>query len=225
MTHLELEHLASDYLERQLDTVQRAQVESHLAACTECRELMDGVRRAFELCHAAEDLEPAPWLVSRILRATVGERKPTLAQRLAAAFRPVLQPRVAYGVAMTVFSLTLILNVTGVNLKNVKPRDLNPRTWLYQANRNGHLLVGRVEKYYYDLKVVYEIESRLRRLRAQPGEEAPRPPAPAGGSTDGSPSDDAVLASLRNSGTGLLSAGRLLGQATASIRAGRSVLP
>lgn len=95
---------------------------------------------------------------------------------------------------MAVFSLSMIANVAGVNLRHVKAADLNPRNWVYQADRNGHLLLGRVEKYYYDLKVVYEIESRLRQLRAQPGEAAPQK-APAGGSTDGVPVDDSVLAS------------------------------
>ncbi|HUI41235.1 MAG TPA: zf-HC2 domain-containing protein [Terriglobia bacterium] len=225
MTHLEIENLASEYLEGQLDVLRRVEMERHLTACADCRGLMAEVRRAYELCHAAEDLEPAPWLVPKILRATLGERKPSLAQRLAAWFHPFLQTRVVYGVAMTVFSLSLILNVAGVSLKDVKAEDLNPRTWVYQANRNGHLLLGRVEKYYYDLKVVYEIESRLRRLRAQPGEEAPRPQAPAGGSTEGGPSDESLLASTGNSDVVPGAGGHLLGQATASYRAGRSTLP
>jgi Putative zinc-finger len=225
MTHLEIENLASDYLEGQLHAARRAEVESHLAACADCRELIADVRRAFELCHAAEDLEPSPWLISKILRATVGERKPGLAERLAAALRPFLQTRVVYGVAMTVFSLSLILNVAGVNLRDFKAQDLNPRVWVYQANRNGHLLLGRAEKYYYDLKVVYEIESRLRRLRAQPGEEPARPSAPSGGSTDGSSSDDALLASTANSSAGPTTADGMTGQNEVSIRAGRSVLP
>jgi len=197
MTHLEIENLASEYLEGQLDTVRRSEVEQHLAGCAGCQELMTDLRRVFELCREAEPLEPPPWLVPKILRATVGERQPALAERLAAWFRPMLQARVVYGVAMAVFSLSMIANVAGVNLRHVKAQDLNPRNWLYQANRNGHLLLGRVEKYYYDLKVVYEIESRLRQLRAQPGRTAPQPQTPPGGSTDGAPVDDSVLAFVR----------------------------
>jgi len=225
MTHLEIENLASEYLEGQLDAARRAEADRHLAGCAECRELLADVRRAYELCHAAEDLEPSPWLVAKIMRATVGERKPTLAQRLTPAFRPFFQARVVYGVAMTVFSVSLILNVAGVSLRDVKVEDLNPRTWVYQANRNGHLLLGRVEKYYYDLKVVYEIESRLRRLRAQPGEELPRPQAPAGGSTDGGPADGSILAFSVNSGALPPAGARLLWLAASPDRAGRGTLP
>ena len=195
MTHLEIENLASDYLEGQLDAVRRAELEQHLAQCAACTELIAGVRGVFELCREAEPLEPPPWLVPKILRATIGERQPSWAERLSAWFKPVLQARVVYGAAMAVFSLSMIADVAGVNLRHVKAQDLNPRNWVYQANRNGHLLLGRVEKYYYDLKVVYEIESRLRQLRTQPGEATPQAKPPAGGTTQqGEPPDNSVLA-------------------------------
>jgi|SRR5579863_2246968 len=198
MTHLELENLASDYLEGQLEAGRRALVEAHLGECGSCRELVAGVRRALELCHAAEDVEPAPWLISKIMLATVGARKPSLWERIAAALRPVLQPRVAYGAAMAVFSFSIIINAAGIRLNGFRLQDLNPRMWAYQANRNGHLLIGRAEKYYYDLKVVYEIESRLRQIRQQSGaapqDDTPKRQPPAGGSTDGTAPDNSQLA-------------------------------
>jgi Putative zinc-finger len=223
MTHLEIENLASDYLEGQLDTVRRSEMEQHLAGCAACRELIADVRGVFELCREAESIEPPPWLVPKILRATIGERRPSLAERVTAWFRPVLQARVVYGVAMAVFSLSMIANVAGVNLRHVKAEDLNPRNWLYQANRNGHLLLGRVEKYYYDLKVVYEIESRLRQLRAQPGVSAPQAKPPAGGSTDGSPVDGSVWASIR-AGDLAFQPARYWGR-RGSARSARSTMP
>ena len=66
---------------------------------------------------------------------------------------------------MAVFSISIIVNAAGINLRNLTVADLNPRNWVYQANRTGHLLYARAEKFYYDLRVVYEIESRLRQLR------------------------------------------------------------
>ena len=191
MTHLELENLASEYLEGQLDTARRGQVETHLGECASCRELMDDLRRVMELCRSAEELEPAPWLIPKILRATVGERKPTLGEQLAAFLRPSGQPRLAYAVAMAIFSFSIIVNAAGLDLRKLTLADLNPRTWFYEANRTGHLLFARAEKFYYDLRVVYEIESRFRQLRSRPGEqkEQPKPETPPGGSTDrGAPS-------------------------------------
>jgi hypothetical protein len=160
--------------------------------------MVGDVRRAMELCHSAPELDPAPWLIRKIMLATVGERKPTLAEHLVAFFRPALQLRFAYGVAMAVFSFSIIVNAAGVNLRHMTIEDLNPRTWFFRANRAGHLFVARAEKFYYDLTVVIEIESRLRQLRSHPEEEqqeAPKQEPPAGGSTNSTPLTLPALAS------------------------------
>ena len=204
MTHLELENLASEYLEGQLDAVRRAEFEAHSAGCVPCREMVADLRHVMDLCRSAEDLEPSPWLVSKILLATIGERKPTFGEQLAAYFRPAARVRIAYAVAMTVFSFSIIVNTAGINLRHLTVEDLNPRTWVYQANRTGHLAVARAEKFYYDLRVVYEIESRLRQFRQQSGEgsgqqekAAPKSEAPAGGTTDSKPLGNPELAEAR----------------------------
>jgi hypothetical protein len=97
-----------------------------------------------------------------------------------------------YTFAMAIFSLSMLVNVAGINLRHFDLQDLNPRVWVYQANRSGHLLYARAEKFYYDLRVVYEIESRIRQLRApaeEPAKESPKPESPGGGTSDrGQPS-------------------------------------
>lgn len=205
MTHLELENLASDYLEGRLEQAHRIEVEAHLNGCAPCRELVGDLRYALEMCRSAEDLEPAPWLVSKILLATVGERKPTLRERLGVLFQPVLQPRVAYSVAMAVFSVSIIVNAAGLNLRDFSLQDLNPRTWVYRANRTGYLLYARAEKFYYDLRVVYEIESRLRQLRqdsipsgSTPEDQNPKSEPAPGTSKDGKPSSNPQMAEARS---------------------------
>lgn len=204
MTHLEIENLVSEYLEGQLDVTRRLEFEAHLGTCPGCGQLVAHVRHVMEHCRSAESPEPPPWLVPKILLATIGEPQPSLIERLRAFIRPVLQPRVAYGVAMAVFSFSIIINAAGVNLRRFTLADLNPRTWVYQANRTGHLLYARAEKFYYDLRVVYEIESRLRQLRQQspsqgsgeqPGQES-KPEASPGGSTDKKLPDSLELAAL-----------------------------
>jgi Putative zinc-finger len=205
MTHLELENLASEYLEGQLEQARRHEVEAHLNDCGPCRELVEGLRHALELCRTAEDLEPAPWLVSKILLATIGERKPTLGDKLRGLFQPVLQPRVAYSVAMAVFSISMIVNAAGINLRDLTLADLNPRTWVSHANRTGHLLYARAEKFYYDLRVVYEIESRLRQLRQDNGQSGssqdngtPKSEPAPGKTTDGKPLMNPQMAEARS---------------------------
>jgi len=189
MTHLELENLTSDYLEGLLEPGLKREFEAHLSICPSCQEMVGDVRGALQICHAAPELEPAPWLVRKILLATVGERQPGLAERLAAFFRPAFQPRFAYGVAMAVFSFSIIINAAGINLRHMSFEDLNPYTWVLRGKRAWYLNAARLEKFIYDAKVVYEIESRLRQLRAHPeGEqEAPKQELPAGGSTNSAP--------------------------------------
>jgi hypothetical protein len=195
MTHLELENLASDYLEGLLEPPVRAGVVEHLAGCPGCPELLEDVRHALDLCRKSEFKEPAPWLVSKILLATVGQRKPTWRERLSEYLRPILQPRVAYPVAMTVFTFSIIVNAAGLNLRTLRFEDLNPRTWVDRADRQKHLLAARVEKFCYDLRVVVEIESRIRELGGQPQvreEEPSKPAAPDGGSSQGESSDQTI---------------------------------
>jgi hypothetical protein len=231
MTHLEIENLASDYLEGLLNPSQRAAVEAHLAGCAACGELLGDVRHTLELCRAAEDAEPTPWLVSKIMLATIGERQPTWRERIAAFLRPVLRPRVAYPIAMTVFTFSIIVNAAGLNLRSLRFEDLNPRTWVGRANRQGHLMYARAEKFYYDLRVVYEIESRFQQLRGQPQvqeEETPKPAAPGGGSSEGSPSDQTMAS---DGGAGVVVADRseqplpAARNQTGFTRAGRSLIP
>jgi hypothetical protein len=167
MTHLELENLASDYLEGQLDKARRAEVEEHLAGCTPCREILADVRLAMEMCRSAEEVMAPPWLVARIRLATMGEARTGIAEQVNALLRTLRQPRFAYAVAMTVFSLSLIVNIAGFNLRHVNMQDLDPATWLYRANRAGHLLYARAERFYDDLRIVYEIESRFRNVQTE----------------------------------------------------------
>ena len=99
---------------------------------------------------------------------------------------------------MAVFSFSIIVSAAGINLRHMTVGDLNPRTWFFKANRAGHLYYARAEKFYYDLRVVVEIESRLRQLRSQPGDEereTPKQENPAGGSTTSTPLGIPALAS------------------------------
>jgi hypothetical protein len=73
----------------------------------------------------------------------------------------LLQPRLAMTAAMAFFSITLTLNLTGVRVSALRASDLSPSSLkrsLYEAN--AHVL-----RYYDNLKVVYELESRVRDLQ------------------------------------------------------------
>ena len=190
MTHPEIANLMTEYVDGLLDTARARQVETHLQACPECSAMLEDARFAMTACHEAVTLEPSPWLLPRIVRATLGERRPSLGDRLIAALRAFFRPQVAYSLSMAVFSLSFILYSAGVKLRSFSLRDLNPDHWAYQANSRGHLLVARAEKYYYDLRFVVEIQSILDDLRqpssAEPGVHG-KQEKPGGGSSDALP--------------------------------------
>jgi len=229
MTHLDLENLATEYLEGQLEATRKAEVEAHLAACVPCRELIADVRQVLELCHRAESLEAPAWIIPHILEATVGARKPTWKEELAALLRLALQPKFAYTVAMAVFSFSILVNTAGINLRSLKLKDLSPRTLAYRATRTGYLLCGRAEKFYYDLRVVYEIESRLRQMQRQPSgpeRESPKPESAPGGTTDNQPPGNPRMASKGGGARPRTDLDRtpskLAGTASDQLRAGRN---
>jgi hypothetical protein len=115
-------------------------------------------------------------------------------QRLAGAFKfsavrhTLMQPRLAMTAAMAFFSIALTLNLTGVRITNLRASDFTPsslRRTFYDTN-------ARVVRSIDNLRVVYELESRVRDLQRDSDSNTPAPqqtappPAPA----PGTPSSD-----------------------------------
>jgi Putative zinc-finger len=97
---------------------------------------------------------------------------------LRALGQTMLQPRLAMTAAMAFFSIALTLNLTGIHLDQLKAADLKPsnlRRSLYDAD-------ARAVRYYENLRVVYELESRVRDLQRANDSDAP---APSKGSDEG----------------------------------------
>lgn len=88
--------------------------------------------------------------------------------RVAAAFRRsgfgqiMLQPRLAMTAAMAFFSIALTLNLTGVRLQDLRASDLRPSS----LRRDFYSERAQVERYYENLRVVYELESRVHDLQS-----------------------------------------------------------
>ena len=78
-----------------------------------------------------------------------------------AVTQTLMQPRLAMTAAMAFFSITLTLNLTGVHLSELRASDLTPSNLkhsFYHANAS-------VVRYYDNLRVVYELESRVNELK------------------------------------------------------------
>ncbi len=85
--------------------------------------------------------------------------------RITYAFRSLghtmLQPRLAMTAAMAFFSIALTMNLTGVRLSALRASDFKPSSIM----RSAYEAKARVVRYSDNLRVVYELESRVRDLQ------------------------------------------------------------
>jgi len=173
----EFEAMLADALDRTLGESDETRFQGHLAVCSSCAPLFNQAQAGLNwLSTLKEDeAEPPAMMVENILRATIGtspipkaanETKP-LWERLKHApvfgplFHTVFQPRFAMGFGMAFFSITMLLNLAGVQLKNITRIDLRPSAILTAYYET----TGKVVKYWENIRFVYEIESRIRDLK------------------------------------------------------------
>ncbi len=83
----------------------------------------------------------------------------------------LLQPRLAMTAAMAFFSVALTLNLTGVKLTALRVSDLRPSSIKRSISEtNAHVV-----RYYDNLRVVYELESRVHDLQSSSDSETHSP--------------------------------------------------
>jgi putative zinc finger protein len=170
----DFEELLSDYLDEQLNAGQRRLVDQHAAQCAACSELMQDAASALRLLERLPQVEVPPDLVTRIVyQAPAGrvrqpfERRSWIGGLFSDWLQPLLQPRFAMGMAMTIISFAMLGRCTGVQVQQIRPNDLNPvKIW---ENIEGRAIrtKDRGMKYYENLRLVYEIRSRLNEIRDQ----------------------------------------------------------
>lgn len=85
----------------------------------------------------------------------------------------MLQPRLAMTAAMAFFSIALTMNLTGVHISSLRASDLKPSSIL----RSCYETKARVVRYSDNLRVVYELESRVRDLQRSSDEGSSGEPA------------------------------------------------
>jgi len=104
--------------------------------------------------------------------------------------RGVAPIRFAYGALSVAATLILFVTAAGLNWRHPKLADLQPATIYRNADIKVHLAYGRSAKFVNDLRVVNEIQSRLREendLRTNPESTVPESsPQKQPGSSDGS---------------------------------------
>jgi hypothetical protein len=187
----EFEALLWDALDQKLSGSLLETFHSHARACSHCGPMFAEIQAGQHWLKSLTEVEPPANLVNNILTATSGldsyrlaatapvRYQPGLVERLhewvdmfvAPVWGTVRQPRFAMSFGMAFFSLSVALSVFGVKPKDLKQVDLS---------RNGLIRTyygtqGRVVKYYENIRLVYEIESRVREFKKV---TAPEPAEP-----------------------------------------------
>jgi anti-sigma factor RsiW len=180
----EFESTLADYLDGTLGDAGRAALEQHAASCAGCREFMREVTGAVAFLKRAEEIEPPETLITRIaFQAPLGRtrepfEKPGFFRRtLGKWLQPVLQPRLVMGMAMTVLSFAMLERCTGVKVQHIQAADLSPIHVWGGVEDKAVRIKDRLLKNYENLRVVYEVETRLKDLEQQQEAAQDQPPA------------------------------------------------
>jgi hypothetical protein len=84
---------------------------------------------------------------------------------LVGSVRRFAEPRLLMTAAMAFFSIALTLNLTGVRLSNLRLSNLRPSVLRSLVERRLTMASTPIIRYYDHLRLVYEVESKMRELR------------------------------------------------------------
>jgi hypothetical protein len=174
MNCADAELLICDYAT--LRSNERFELERHLAVCPACAELARDSAAALAFLESAADVEPPPELITRILYDapwSKAKQKPKskLGEWTRSLLGPILHPKFAMGMAMTILSLSMLARF--VPVRQLRPADLKPsEVWNGIATRAEYTW-GRTVKFYENLKVVYQIQTTLKEWQQQTDEQPP----------------------------------------------------
>lgn len=171
----EWEALLGDALDGTLHGAKLAGFEAHQQACPTCGTQYEEAAAGMHWLKGLDDVEIPRHLVHNIMAQTVGalpvEREKVVVsgegwwakmrQRVTPAFAGVVSPRFAMSFGMAFFSITMLLNIAGFRVADLKHVDLSAKG----LEKTYYTAQARVVRYYENLRLVYEIESRMRDLR------------------------------------------------------------
>jgi len=181
----------SDYLDGVFSSVELAEFSAHVPSCARCAPLVASVSDLLTGLHGMEQIAEPPRLVYSILDKTLGPRESVTGWRAMLGWvRGAASVRFAYGALSVAATLIVFASAAGFNWRHPKLADLRPAMIYRNVDSKVHVAYGRSAKFVNDLRVVNEIQSRLREdsdLRATPESTLPQTsPQKQPGSSDGS---------------------------------------
>jgi len=154
------ENLICDYAT--LTSAERFELERHLGECPACAELARDCAAGLAFLETVPELEPPVELVNKILfQAPWTKKKSKLREWLEPIFSPIMQPRYAMSMAMTIVSFAMLARFV-VPMRSIRAEDLKPAAVWAGLEDRAYRVWGRALKFYDNLKVVYEIQSTLK---------------------------------------------------------------
>ena len=179
----EWEGLLADALDGALHGAKLAGFEAHQQSCSVCGPQNEEAAAGLHWLKELDEVEVPRNLVHNIMVHTVGAQPvprekvvvasenwwAKLKARVSPVFAPIATPRFAMSFGMAFFSITMLLNVAGFNVADLKHVDLSAKG----IQKMYYTTEARVVRYYENIRLVYEIESRVRDLRraAQPDQQ------------------------------------------------------
>ena len=184
MTCAELEILLADYVDGNIHGEEKSAFEASSGGAARSARNWLAMRRArWRSWSARRWCEAPPELVTRILFEITAdpaarEVKPSWVRRIFGKWlEPMLQPRYAMGMAMTCLSFAMLGRFSGIEVRQLKPADLDPvKVWMATEDR-AHRTWERTVKYYENLRVVFEIQTQAEGMDGAGGCECLRPDA------------------------------------------------
>jgi anti-sigma factor RsiW len=185
-----IETRLSDYLDGLLSPDERHEFDRHANSCEYCAQMVASVSRLVGGLHTMEPIETPPRLVYSILNQTLGPREAKKGWQSSFGWlRGLASARFAYYGVSVAATLLILLTATGFSWRKPKLADLSPVSLYHNVDRQAHRVYAHSVKFVSDLRVVYEIQSRLNKdneLPTAPESTVPQSaPGKSPGSTDG----------------------------------------
>jgi Putative zinc-finger len=178
MNCADVEILICDYVDGTLAPERKAELERHLAECPACAELAADSAAGAAFLERAPEVQPPPELITRILfQAPWRKRQSRFRAWLDTLLSPILQPRYAMSMAMTIVSFAMLARFV-VPMHSIRAEDLKPAAVWAGLEDRAYRAWGRALQFYDNLKVVYQIQATLKEWQ-QRTEDQPAPAAPA----------------------------------------------
>lgn len=182
----EWEALLADALDGLLNAQEQVAFDTHKSHCAACAELYDEAQKGRQwLEFLSVEPEAPAGLLEKLLSetgpgVTAGNRLATAGNVIAVPAPVILpemrrngflatlnrfEPRLLMTAAMAFFSIALTLNMTGVHLSELRLSDLRPSMIRSIVERRLTTASTPVIRYYDHLRLVNEVQDRMRELR------------------------------------------------------------